>query len=68
MVFKLPKDFSFPPFITFLIACVMNILNFEFLDFLQVVFKTTGSFVTPLALLSVGLQLRFDRKRRHFWD
>jgi predicted permease len=47
----------------FLIACVMNILNFEFLDFLQVVFKTTGSFVTPLALLSVGLQLRFDRKK-----
>jgi predicted permease len=40
MVFKLPKDFFFPPFITFLIACVMNILNFEFL--LQVVFKTTG--------------------------
>jgi predicted permease len=48
----------------------MNILNFEFLDFLQVVFKTTGSFVTPLALLSVGLQLRFDRKSQHwhFWD
>jgi predicted permease len=40
----------------------MNILNFEF-GFLQVVFKTTGSFVTPLALLSVGLQLRFDRKK-----
>jgi predicted permease len=40
----------------------MNILNFEFLDFLQVVFKTTGSFVTPLALLSVGLQLRFEKK------
>jgi predicted permease len=68
--FQIAKRFSFPPFITFLIACVMNILNFEFLDFLQVVFKTTGSFVTPLALLSVGLQLRFDRKKKHwhFWD
>lgn len=60
------KIFLFPPFITFIIACVMNILNFEFLDFLQVVFKTTGSFVTPLALLSVGLQLRFDRKSQHW--
>jgi hypothetical protein len=65
MVFKLPKDFLFHR-LSLLIACVMNILNFEFLDF-QVVFKTTG---TPLALLSVGLQLRFDRKSQHwhFWD
>ena len=60
------KIFLFPPFITFLLACVMNILNFEFLDFVQVLFKTTGSFVTPLALLSVGLQLRFDRKSQHW--
>ncbi len=60
------KIFLFPPFITFLIACVMNILNFEFLDFAQSVFKITGSFVTPLALLSVGLQLRFDRKSQHW--
>ena len=60
------KIFLFPPFITFLIACLMNILNFEFLDFAQSVFKITGSFVTPLALLSVGLQLRFDRKSQHW--
>ncbi len=60
------KIFLFPPFITFLLACVMNILNFEFLNFVQVLFKTTGSFVTPLALLSVGLQLRFDRKSQHW--
>jgi predicted permease len=65
--FQIAKRFFFSTVYHFLIACVMNILNFEFLDFLQVVFKTTGSFVTPLAL-SVGLQLRFDRKSQHFWD
>jgi hypothetical protein len=62
MVFKLLKRFFFfhPCFIT--IVCDENILNFEFLDFLQVVFKTTGNFVT-LTLLSVGLQFAFEKKK-----
>ena len=60
------KIFLFPPFITFLIACLMNIFQFDFQDYFQIALKTIGSGVTPLALLSVGLQLRFDRKSQHW--
>ena len=60
------KIFLFPPFITFLIACIMNILHFDFQNYFQIVLKTVGSGVTPLALLSVGLQLRLERKSQHW--
>lgn len=56
----------FPPFITFCIACLMNVLEFDFYDWGQLLFKTVGSAVTPLALLSVGLQLRFERRSMHW--
>lgn len=60
------KILFFPPFITFLIACLMNVYNFDFHDYVQVLLQKLGSAVTPLALLSVGLQLRFDRKSQHW--
>ncbi|WP_281323514.1 AEC family transporter [Flavobacterium aestivum] len=56
----------FPPFITFCIACLMNVLQFDFYDWGQLLFKTMGSAVTPLALLSVGLQLRFEKRSMHW--
>jgi predicted permease len=56
----------FPPFITFCIACLMNVLQFDFYDWGQLFFKTVGSAVTPLALLSVGLQLRFEKRSMHW--
>lgn len=60
------KIFFFPPFITFLLACVMNILGFDFHEYVEFVLQKIGSTMTPLAMLSVGLQLRFDRKSQHW--
>jgi predicted permease len=65
--FQIAKKIAFfPPFITFCIACLMNFLQFDFYDWEQLLFKTVGSAVTPLALLSVGLQLRFEKRSMHW--
>lgn len=56
----------FPPFITFLMACAMNICGFDFSDVMQLVFQKLGATVTPVALLAVGLQLKFDRNSKHW--
>jgi predicted permease len=56
----------FPPFVTFCIACFMNVFQFDFHEWIQLVFKSVGSLVTPLALLSVGLQLRFEKRSMHW--
>lgn len=59
------KILFFPPFIAFLLACLMNVLGFDFHQYIQFLFQKTGSVMTPLAMLSVGLQLSFDRRSRH---
>ncbi|UQD57623.1 AEC family transporter [Flavobacterium sp. K5-23] len=60
------KIVLFPPFIAFMVACFMNLFHFDFQDGMQFVLQKTGSGVTPLALLSVGLQLRFDIRSQHW--
>ena len=60
------KVLFFPPFLTFLFACVMNIFNVDFLDFVQIGIHSVGSLITPLALISVGLQLNFDSRSAHW--
>lgn len=62
----LKKVLLFPPFITFVVACLLNVFEVELNESLQAVLLKIGSFVTPLALLSVGLQLTFDQKSRHW--
>ena len=57
----------FPPFISFCLACLMNVFQFDFHELGQLLLKSVGSAVTPLALLSVGLQLRFEKRSMH-WD
>lgn len=57
----------FPPFVTFCIACLMNVFQIDFFQWMQLLFKSMGSVVTPLALLSVGLQLRFEKRSKH-WE
>jgi malate permease and related proteins len=51
---------KFPPFIAFCVAITLNILNIAppsvFLDFLQ----KLGSPMSVIALLSIGLQMRFE--------
>jgi predicted permease len=60
------KIVFFPPFVTFSIACLMNVFHFDFLEWVQLFFKSAGKVMTPLALLSVGLQLRFEKKSMHW--
>lgn len=60
------KIVFFPPFITFVVACLMNIFQYDLDLNLQFGLLKIGSLVTPLALLSVGLQLTFDRKSEHW--
>jgi predicted permease len=65
--FQIVKKIAlFPPFFTFCIACMMNVFQFDFLDWMQFFFKTVGSGVTTLALLSVGLQLKFEKQSMHW--
>jgi predicted permease len=56
------KVIFFPPFATFCVACLMAFFHYDFISILQFCFKSIGSLVTPLALLSVGLLLRLERK------
>ena len=56
----------FPPFVTFILACLMNIYGYDFLEWIQFLLQKVGSGVTPLALVSVGLQLRFESRSQHW--
>ncbi len=60
------KILFFPPFITFILACIMNVLSYDFQDYIEFILRKSGSVMTPLAMISVGLQLRFDRKSQHW--
>lgn len=60
------KIILFPPFIMFVLACLMNVYGYDLDLDIQSVLLKIGSLVTPLALLSVGLQLNFDRKSQHW--
>lgn len=62
----LKKIAFFPPFITFVLACFLNVYQFQMPYFIEQGLKILGAGVTPLALLSVGLQLQFDRKSKHW--
>ncbi|GEP50549.1 transporter [Flavobacterium noncentrifugens] len=60
------KIITFPPFIAFFIAIAMNVLKVDFISNLQSVFQKLGNTVTPIALVAVGLQLKFDRRSKHY--
>lgn len=60
------KILLFPPFIAFFIACIMCLLAVDFSKDFQTVFQKLGSTVTPIALLSVGYQIKFDKNSQHW--
>jgi malate permease and related proteins len=60
------KILIFPPFVAFALASIMNIMQFDFPEMLQLVFQKLGATVTPIALVSVGLQLTIDVKSKHW--
>ena len=62
-IFK--KIFKFPPFIAFLIAVVLNIFSVNFPIQFDEVFEKLGATTVPLALVSVGSQLRWQKLDHH---
>jgi predicted permease len=62
----LKKILFFPPFIGFAVATLMNVFQYDFADEMQIVFQKLAATVTPVALIAVGLQLRFEKKSKHW--
>lgn len=60
------KILFFPPFIAFSMALLLNVIQLDFPVIMQSVFQRLGSTVTPIALVSVGMQLEFDSKSKHW--
>lgn len=60
------KIILFPPFIAFFIALILNFLQQDFPEMFQNVFQRVGNTVTPIALVAVGLQLKIERKSKHW--
>ena len=60
------KIILFPPFISFVFAVGMCLLKFDFNEHLQAVFQKLGATVTPVALVSVGLQMKADTRSQHW--
>lgn len=51
---------KFPPFIAFVIGLVLNILHLQLHKDIDGVLEIFGGLVVPLALISVGMQLKLD--------
>lgn len=62
----LSKILLFPPFIAFVFAGVLNAVQHDFPPLLQTVFQKLGATITPIALVSVGLQLTIDQRSQHW--
>ncbi len=60
------KLISFPPFIAFIIGIVMAIIKVDFPEVVSETFKTLTATVSPIALISVGFQLKIHRKNKHY--
>lgn len=60
------KIFTFPPFIVFLIGIALNISGVRFPDYLDEVFAKLSATVTPIALVSVGFQLKINKRSKHW--
>lgn len=54
--------FQFPPFVAFCIAILLNISGFHFPVFISDLLQKLGSPFSVLALVSIGLQIKFNRE------
>lgn len=57
---------GFPPFIAFCIGLTLAIFQIAVPQTFDTVFEKLSLTVTPLALVSVGYQLKFERKSKHW--
>lgn len=62
----LKKMLSFPPLIAFLVGISLAIFKIDFPEALSTVFKQLTITISPIALISVGFQLRFKTYSKHF--
>lgn len=60
------RVFLFPPFIAFAVGLIMNISGLDFPELVQSTLQRLGSCLTPVALTAVGLQLKIERKSKHW--
>lgn len=60
------KLLKFPPFLTFLFSLSLNFLDIALPTFLVKSSQSIGALVVPLALMSIGLQLRLERNSLHW--
>lgn len=57
---------KFPPFIAFIIGLIMNFTGFYWTDELLKLLRFFAHLVVPLALISVGMQWKLDRRSQHW--
>ncbi|WP_242917626.1 AEC family transporter [Pontibacter liquoris] len=62
----LRRIIRFPPFLMFVLALSINLAGWHFSDAMKDVFQRLGSTVSPLALVSVGMQLTLERRSKHW--
>ena len=60
------KIFSFPPLLAFLVGLLMVVFQIDFPEALSDTFKQLSATVSPVALISVGYQLKFKTYGKHF--
>lgn len=53
---------QFPPFIAFVLGVIINAIDVSMPAVINTLLETLGSLVVPLALISVGMQLKLDFK------
>ena len=62
----LKKMFRFPPLLAFLVGLAMVLLQVDFPEALSTTFKQLSATISPVALISVGYQLKFKTYGKHF--
>lgn len=58
--------FKFPPFLAFLVGVFMLMLDLHFPSDLKSVWGKLAATVSPIALVSVGFQLRIEKESKHW--
>src|SRR5690554_2036086 len=62
----LKKKFSFPPLLAFFIGFSMTIFKIDFPEVFSDTLKQLAATLSPVALISVGFQLKFKAYSKHF--
>lgn len=62
----LKKMVTFPPLLAFLVCLFMILLQIDFPEALGTTFKQLAATISPVALISVGYQLKFKTYGKHF--